>query len=208
MPQLEQSIEIQAPPRVVFQFIANYPERMPEWWSAFELQERVTPAPTKLGSVSRYVYNMMGVKIKGEHEVVVYQPDSALTVKTSSGVDSQFDFAFTSVPTGTRLTVRVRYTLPGSVLGQLLNRLTIEQRNERDLAEGLHNLKRLVEEQSARVAAHAIRPASAVHKTDATVRRSHGHRCSSPHPGRQPVVRGHPQAAGLRGLSAQNRPFR
>jgi uncharacterized membrane protein len=145
MPYVEQSIVIAAPPDAVFDMVANQPERMPEWWRAFELQTRVSPPPTAVGSVSRYVYNMLGVKIKGEHQVVELDENARLLVKTLSGIDSMFEFNFIPVDGGTELNVRVEYSLPGSVLGQLLNRLTIEQRNERDLAEGLQNLKQIVE---------------------------------------------------------------
>jgi uncharacterized membrane protein len=149
MPQVEQSIEIQAPPAAVFALIAHQPERMPEWWPTFELQQRVTPPPTGIGSISRYVYNMMGIKIKGEHQVLTMDENEHLVVKTISGIDSMFDFSFVPVNGGsTRLTLRVAYSLPGSVLGQLLNRLTIEQKNERDLNQGLHNLKALVESEA------------------------------------------------------------
>ncbi len=148
MPYVEQSIEIHASVETVFDMIANQPERMADWWPPIELQERVTPPPTGLGSVSRYVYNMMGVKIKGEHEVLELTPNQHLKVKTTSGIDSQFDWHFEPSPGGTHLTVRVDYTLPGSVLGQLLNRLAIEKKNEQDLEEGLHNLKAILESEA------------------------------------------------------------
>jgi uncharacterized membrane protein len=145
MPLVEQSIDIQAPVQAVFGMIANQPERQPEWWPPMELQERVTPPPTRIGSMSRYVYDMMGVKIKGEHEVQEITEDEYLRVKTVSGIDSTFEFMFQPKDAGTRLTIRVNYTLPGSVIGQLLNRLVIEQKNESDLHEGLHNLKAILE---------------------------------------------------------------
>lgn len=145
MPYVEQSIVIHAPTSAVFDFIANQPERMPEWWRAFHLHERVTPPPTAVGSISRYAYNMMGVRIKGEHQVVEMEENARLLIRTLSGIDSMFEFSFAPVDGGTELTVRVDYALPGSVLGQLLNRLTIEQRNERDLIESLQNLKQLLE---------------------------------------------------------------
>ncbi len=148
MPQVEQSIEIQASPATVFSLVANQPERMPEWWPSFELQQRVTPPPTGIGSISRYVYNMLGIKIKGEHQVLALDENTHLVVKTISGIDSMFDFSFSPSTSGTHLTIRVAYTLPGSVLGQLLNRLTIEQKNERDLREGLLKLKTLVESEA------------------------------------------------------------
>ncbi len=145
MPQVEQSIVIQAPPAAVFALVADQPERIPEWWPTFELQQRVTPPPTAVGSISRYVYNMMGIRIKGEHQVLQCDQPVHLVVRTLTGIDSMFDFSFTETDGGTRLTVRVAYSLPGSMLGQRLNRLHMEQKNERDLGQGLENLKSLVE---------------------------------------------------------------
>jgi uncharacterized membrane protein len=145
MPHVEESIEIYAPVEVVFNLIADQPERMAEWWPPIELQERVTPPPTAVGSISRYVYNMMNVTIRGEHEVIALEPNKHLRVETISGIDSAFDFQFTPIPSGTRLTIRVDYSLPGSVLGQLMNRVIIEERNLKDLQEGLRNLKAIAE---------------------------------------------------------------
>lgn len=149
MPQVEQSIDIQAPPAVVFAFIADQPERMPEWWTLFEQQQRVTPPPTAIGTVSRYVFNMMGIRIKGEHQVLQMDHAKHLVIKTLSGIDGMFDFTLAETDDGgTRLTVRVAYALPGSVLGQRINRFTIDQKNERDLLDGLHSLKALVENEN------------------------------------------------------------
>lgn len=145
MPQVEQSIEIGAPPAAVFALIADQPERMPEWWALFEQQERVTPPPTAVGSVSRYVFNLMGIRVKGEHQVLQIEDARHLVIKTLSGIDGMFDFSLAEIDGGTRLTVRVAYSLPGSVLGQRINRLTIEQKNERDLQEGLLRLKSILE---------------------------------------------------------------
>lgn len=162
MPRVQNAIDIQAPTARVFTMIANYPERMPDWWNTFELQQRVTPPPTQIGSVSRYVYNMLGIKIKGEHKVLEMTENAYLLVKTTTGIDSTFEFIFEPLDaqitdTGesvamTRLTISVDYALPGSVLGQLLNRLTMEQKNERDLHEALINLKALIETQMAQQA--------------------------------------------------------
>ncbi len=149
MPQVEQSIEIEAPPALVFELIAEQPERMPQWWSLFVEQHRVTPPPTAVGSVSRYVFNLMGIRIKGEHQVLQCEAPAHLVIKTLSGIDGMFDFALAATETGTRLTVLMAYTLPGSVLGQRINRHTIEQQNERDLRDGLERLKALLEAEPA-----------------------------------------------------------
>jgi len=145
MPQVELSIDIQASPVAVFALIADQPERISEWWPAFELQQRVTPPPTAIGSIARYTYNMMGIRIKGEHQVLQIEDRQHLVVRTLSGLDCMFDFSLAEIDGATRLTARVAYSLPGSMLGQSLNRHKIEQKNEHDLDQGLHNLKLLVE---------------------------------------------------------------
>lgn len=150
MPHVEEAVEIAAPVEQVFNLIAHQPERMAQWWPPIDLQERVTPPPTATGSVSRYVYNMMGIKIKGEHQVMAFTPNHHLRVKTISGIDSTFDFSFSAAPMGTRLLIRVDYKLPGSLMGQLINRLAFENKNAEDLQQGLQNLKALLE-QEARV---------------------------------------------------------
>lgn len=151
MPHVEQAIAIHAAPERVFAMIANNPERMPDWWEAFELQQRVTPPPTVIGSVSRYVYNMMGVKIKGEHRVEDMDVNRYLLVRTISGIEASFEFVFERLDGDpapvTHLTVKVDYALPGAMLGKLLNRLTMEQKNERDLLQALILLKALIESQ-------------------------------------------------------------
>src|SRR5690606_3065397 len=114
-----------------------------------ELQERVTPPPTAIGSVARYVYNMMNVSIRGEHQVTQLAENQHLVVETISGIDSRFHFYFEPVAQGTSLRIKVDYSLPGSVIGQLMNRVMIEDKNIKDLQDGLANLKRIVEREIA-----------------------------------------------------------
>lgn len=149
MPHVEQSIVIHAPVEAVFDLVAHQPERMAEWWPPIELQERVTPPPTAIGSVSRYVYNMMNVSIRGEHQVTQLAENQYLVVETISGIDSRFHFYFEPVAQGTSVRIKVDYSLPGSVIGQLMNRVMIEDKNIKDLQDGLANLKKIVEREIA-----------------------------------------------------------
>lgn len=145
MPRVEERIFIAAPVEKVFDYIANKPELMPDWWPPMTMQERVTPPPTQLGSVSRFAYNMMGVEIKGEHEVTAFTPNAHLQVTTTSGIQSRFDYHFAPQGDGCELTVAVDYELPGGVLGKLANKVVVERKNVDDLRTGLQNLKRALE---------------------------------------------------------------
>jgi uncharacterized membrane protein len=150
MPRVEKSITINVPTAVAYAMIADRPERMAEWWPPIELQQRVSPAPTQIGSISRYVYNMLGVRIKGEHRVEAMCRNETLQVKTISGIDSAFQFNFVPVSDhATRLTIRVDYQLPGAILGQLLNKAAIENENIKNLDNGLNNLKSILERETS-----------------------------------------------------------
>lgn len=148
MPHVEQSITINAPVEAVFRLIAHHPERMAEWWPPIEEQERVTPPPTRVGSIARYAYNMLNVTIRGEHEVKALADNQLLVVETISGIASRFEFNFEPDSASTRLTIQVDYSLPGSIVGQLMNRMVIEEKNLNDLREGLTNLKRIIESEA------------------------------------------------------------
>ncbi|MFN8449907.1 MAG: SRPBCC family protein [Anaerolineae bacterium] len=89
----------------------------------------------------------MGIRIRVSIRCSDRPPQSIWRIcEDPSGIDGMFDFSFADTDDGgTRLTVRAAYALPGSVLGQRINRLTIEQKNERDLQDGLLSLKALVE---------------------------------------------------------------
>ena len=151
MPQVEQSIEIHAPVSDVFALVAHQPERMSEWWPPLEQHERVSPAPTQVGSVSRYVYNVMGVRIPGEQCITRFEENRCLIINTISGIDSAIRFDFTPKDDHadtTIVTIHHDYKMPGSVLGQLLNRTAIEDKNLRDLRDGLRRLKTIIEQES------------------------------------------------------------
>lgn len=148
MPHVEKSIVIDASPETVFQFIANQPERMPEWWEPMKEQTRITPAPTVLGSKSRYVYELMRFKVKGEHEVKEITPNKHLFIEVLTGIDCTFDFKFEPVGSSTKLTVNVDYTTPGGFLGEVANKLIIERKNEEAWEEGLASLKKIIESEN------------------------------------------------------------
>lgn len=150
MPAVSETIDINAPIEKVFRWVAHMPDRMPQWWRPMELHQRVTPEPTALGSVSRYVYNMVGIRIKGEHQVTEYAENERLQVQTRSGINASFLFTFQAV-TGfrTRVTLRAEYQLPGAIIGKLISRAALEQRNMEDARGALKTLKTMVESEVA-----------------------------------------------------------
>ncbi len=50
---------------------------------------------------------------------------------------------------GCKVTIHADYDLPGGVVGELVNRVYVEQRNEREAEASLQNLKAFVEARRA-----------------------------------------------------------
>jgi uncharacterized protein YndB with AHSA1/START domain len=151
MPYARHSVDIKAPVRRVFDMVAQQPERYAEWWPSITLQRRITPEPTTQGSICRFVFDVAGVRIKGEHQVAVLAPNSRLLIETISGMNASFDFLFEIVTGGTRVTASVYFSLPGPTMAQLLNGATIEECNQVNLQNGLRALKTMIEQEEAAV---------------------------------------------------------
>lgn len=145
MAEVEKSIQIKAPIHLVFNMIANQPERTSDWWKALRKHERLTQPPTAVGSRTAYEYNMMGILIHGEHEVVNLVENERITVRTLSGVRADLTFQMQPIRGGTELTLTVTYNLPVGPMDDAVNRLAIEEKNLFDIQDALRNLKRLLE---------------------------------------------------------------
>ena len=144
MAHVEEDILIHAPMDKVFARVQDN-ERYPDWWPNMIEQKRLTPDPLVVGSRSRFVYNMLGVKTSGEIELAIYEPPRHLTVRTSGGVNGTFDWRCVDENGATHLRVVIDYSLPGSILGKLADKLVVEKRNQADLEAGLQKLKELIE---------------------------------------------------------------
>jgi hypothetical protein len=88
----------------------------------------------------------MGIRIKGEYEILELEPNRYLLARTLSGIETVVEFAFEAVAEGTLLIVTADYTLPGAILGGTTNRLTLEQQIERDTRAALDQLKIMLED--------------------------------------------------------------
>jgi len=144
MAHVEESIVINAPMEKVFARIEDN-ESYPDWWPNMIEQKRQTPGPLAVGSRSTYKYNMMGAKIEGEVILEIYEPPRRLVARTTGGAAGTFNWRCAPEGAGTHLSVVVDYTLPGSFLGQIADKLVVEKRNKADFEEGLKKLKELIE---------------------------------------------------------------
>ena len=144
MAHVEQETIIDAPVGAVFRKLME-PETATAWLVNLEDVRNVTGHD--VGSSYDWTFNMVGrLSFKGKNVFTDIIPNERVRYESSGGITSAWDWQLTPTPDGgTSVHVTVDYTVPGSVLGALADKLFIERQNEKDLRQSLGNLKRLLE---------------------------------------------------------------
>lgn len=139
MPESTFSAVVPADPESVLSTIAEQPARIPEWWHTVASVDSKAPLTTP-GARCAVVLELRGVRVKGEWEVVRYEPGAYLSLRSISGVEGIYEFLVEPHRDGAKLTVRAAYALPGSLLGGVVNRLSLEAQLQDDLADAVVRL--------------------------------------------------------------------
>lgn len=124
-----------------------HPVHTPQWAKAIYLWEPEENWPSP-GAQARMGIKSGGLKIEGTATTIAYDPETMnhhfqLEPNNMEPMDFRYDFAESDGRT--MVTATVDYTIPGSFLGQVLDKLFVERQNSKDLADGLANLKVMAE---------------------------------------------------------------
>jgi uncharacterized membrane protein len=87
---------------------------------------------------------MGGLNVDGETEISESSP-ARFVMATSGGIPSTWTWEMKPAQGGTELKLSIDYTVPGSVLGAITNKLIIEKENDKELRSALANLKERLE---------------------------------------------------------------
>ena len=141
MPRITNSITINAPVEKVFEYISN-PENTLEWWP------NVTGLRDKTGHGEgqswTFDYKMMGLHFTAKAKVTRSIINTERRVKSTGGIESEWDWYFKRVNGGTQLRWVIDYTIPVPVLGKV-GELFILRRNRRVARFAMTNIKEKME---------------------------------------------------------------
>lgn len=145
MAEITKSIDISMPVDVVFEFVAN-PHNTVKYQPNFTKFEPVGPQERGLGAMVEATGRFMGVNITTKLEIVEFIENERLVSRSTGSVKSLSIWTFKSLPEGgTEVTFTSDYSLPGSKLGWLLDKMLVQKDIERTTIEALVNLKKLLE---------------------------------------------------------------
>jgi uncharacterized membrane protein len=137
MARVHKSIEIKVPVEKVFSYIED-PKNDTEWITNMIEVNDVTGSG--VGKHFNWVWNMAGMKFKGESTYTEDVPNERIAFISKGGIDAKWDFKFESKKNMTILDLDIEYSIPVPVLGKLAEKMILKH-NERDADMALGNLK-------------------------------------------------------------------
>lgn len=139
MAKIEASLDIAAPPQVVFDYFDDHShmaELLPQM-SGFEWNTQTHQVGTRLKAIGRSA----GVSLPMALDTQEVEPGRRIAGVFSEGLKGTWEWLFTPTATGTRVESRMDYDLPMGILGQLADRLVAERENQTAMEHSLTILK-------------------------------------------------------------------
>lgn len=142
MGQISKSIDITAPVDMVFAFMAE-PANLVEVWPSLLEIKHIKPLANG-GYSFNWTYKMAGLSFQGLAECTEFIKDRRILTRSESGIPGTFEWAFQKGKNGSRVTIKVEYTIPGAALGRMAEPV-IHKMNEQEIEALLANVKVRVE---------------------------------------------------------------
>ena len=147
MAHLKKSILIRAPVEKVYD-LARDPSRWDTWFVGLGEPEKLT-GEGEVGTVVEHSYLMAAMRFSVTTRVLEdrVSPEGAQWKGVIEGpLAGEHAWTYTPKNGDTEVTVDMEYTVPGKLVGAIIDRLIIEHLQERSLDQTLENLKLLCEE--------------------------------------------------------------
>ncbi len=146
--KIEKSVEINASPEKVFALLTDR-EEVPKWNKLIKEAIVTSKQPTGIGSTVHYVGEAGGARGEWDIETTEWVKNKKYAWHTTSGdVAMLVTWTLREADGGTELTYEIRYELPYSILGKIINKLKASKDIENGMISALQNLKQLLEKKT------------------------------------------------------------
>ena len=144
MGKLAKSIEIEASPEEVFNFI-NDTEKMNKAHGGLTKGEYTSKGPVGVGSIMHMVGTQSGSKMEFDMEVTEFVKNKKVTTHTDKPSKMTNSLILEPTDKGTRLTHEIEYELPYSILGKVIDKLKVSKNLKKEMDVWLPNAKQALE---------------------------------------------------------------
>lgn len=144
MPIVERSIEINSPVETVFA-IHDDPKRVVEYMPGIVRMSNIAQTRRRTGDSSRFTYSVLGIRFPTKHTVLEWEQHKLIVVKLEGALRGTFTATYEPLGSSTRLTWRIDYTMAGRILQKVTNHPLANRMSEKNVEQGLENLKMICE---------------------------------------------------------------
>lgn len=137
---VERSFFVEAPQERAFTFLADHANDA-QWLPGLSDPRNFTGEGTDYRW--EVTFKMAGMSFKVAGQVVEHAPPSRHVVETRSGMVSTWDWTLKPEGDGTRIALRMEYTIPVVAVGKIAEKIMLKQ-NEKAADEGAANLQRIL----------------------------------------------------------------
>jgi uncharacterized protein YndB with AHSA1/START domain len=146
MTRIERSVEIDAAPERVFHELETWDGL--RRWSTITVDHTGPGSCSQVGETFQQTIRVAGLDLRTDWEVTEYDPPNLIAYRATGPGDSHMEMRQTvaATATGSRLELRIDYDLPGGALGDVVDRVYAQRRNQREADHTLANLKDLLDD--------------------------------------------------------------
>jgi uncharacterized protein YndB with AHSA1/START domain len=143
MASVQRTVDIKASPEKTMALLSDA-SRWPDWYPGMTEIDVAPPFPEK-GGKATFKVKSAGMSMQIAETVLDYQPGKVQLLQMEGMLSGHARWEVTPEGDGTALTTTFDYVLPGGVFGRIADALIVKRMNAKNLEEGLHNFKALVE---------------------------------------------------------------
>ena len=132
---------VDAPLGRVFAYAAN-PRSLPECWPSIQNVKNVVECRGQRSF--DFVYRLVGVCLEGHADILEFEKNRRMKIRTSRGIQSELEYTFDRVGDLTKVTLGIDYAIPNRVLAGLSEPI-LRRLNDREAFLVLKNLKACME---------------------------------------------------------------
>ncbi len=145
MSHVVKSVTISNAPERIIEYIADV-NNHPAFLGPLKAVSQLSGDPKKAGTTWDWTFMMAGVEFTGRAETVAFEPGKRYSFKTTSGIESTFNYRCESGGKGggVQVTIDVTYEVPKTLLSKMQTSV-VEKLNESEGASAVENLKAILD---------------------------------------------------------------